>query len=83
VSAHPAEKDAPIGNPPNVPPSWWDMTYDAETEPEWRFGAPMPRSELPCGCHLRRPDYEAVLCPEHLAELNGPTTVTPPGSSDR
>jgi hypothetical protein len=31
----------------------------------------MPSSLLPCGCYLRRPDYEAILCPEHLAELNG------------
>ncbi|KXO90957.1 hypothetical protein [Tsukamurella tyrosinosolvens] len=32
---------------------------------------PMPGSLLSCGCHVRRPDYEAVLCDEHLAELNG------------
>ena len=31
----------------------------------------MPGSLLPCGCHVRRPDYEAVLCADHLAELNG------------
>lgn len=31
---------------------------------------PMPGSLLGCGCHIRRPDYETVLCDEHLAELN-------------
>ncbi len=36
---------------------------------------PMPWSLLPCGCHLRRPDYEAVLCNKHLAELNGERPV--------
>lgn len=60
-----------IENPPNVPPPGWDTTWESETEPEWRFGAPMPSSLLPCGCYLRRPDYEAVLCVSHLAELNG------------
>lgn len=32
---------------------------------------PMPGSLLPCGCYVRRPDYEAVLCADHLVELNG------------
>lgn len=63
-----------IDNPPDVAPSWWDRTWEADTEPEWRFGAPMPGSLLPCGCHLRRPDYEAILCPEHLADLNAGRT---------
>ncbi|MGL5824998.1 MAG: hypothetical protein ACRCYU_09310 [Nocardioides sp.] len=61
----------PIMNPSLVAPIWWDRTWEDGTEPEWRFGAPMPGSLLPCGCHLRRPDYEAVLCPGHLNELNG------------
>lgn len=60
----------PVENPTYLPPSWWDTTWENETEPEWRFGAPMPRSLLPCGCHLRRPDYEAILCERHLSELN-------------
>lgn len=61
---------APVLNPSPVPPPWYDATWEAETEPEWRFGAPVPWSLLPCGCHLRRGDYEAILCPVHLAELN-------------
>lgn len=69
-----AEKDVP--NPSNVPPSWYDARWEDETEPEWRFGAPAPSTLMPCGCHLRRPDYEAVLCEAHLAELN--TRVIPP-----
>lgn len=60
----------PVANPPHVPPSWWDTAFEEDAQPEWRFGAPMPGSLMPCGCHLRRPDYEAVLCVEHLAELN-------------
>lgn len=67
---HPDPHQAPIQNPPATPPSWWDQTWEDEAEPEWRFGAPMPGSLLPCGCHLRRPDYEAVLCEAHLAEVN-------------
>jgi hypothetical protein len=67
----PGQHPAPIQNPAAIPPSWWDQTWEDETEPEWRFGAPTPGSLLPCGCHLRRPDYEAVLCMAHLAELNG------------
>ena len=73
MSERSADHDAPIGNPPNVAPRGWDRTWESDTEPEWRFGAPMPYSLLPCGCHLRRPDYEAVLCDEHLADLNAPT----------
>lgn len=41
--------------------------------PEWvtpDMEGPSPHTLLPCGCHLRRPDYEAVLCDAHLAELN-------------
>lgn len=59
-----------IDNPSTVPPQGWDTTWESETEPEWRFGAPAPSTLLPCGCHLRRPDYEAVLCTQDLAELN-------------
>lgn len=66
----------PIGNPSLIPPSWYDATWDAEQEPEWRLWAPVPGTVLPCGCHLRRPDLEAVLCEEHLAEMNGvPSSV--------
>jgi hypothetical protein len=56
----------------NPGPPWWPS-------PEWvtpDMEGPAPFSLLPCGCHLRRPDYEAVLCPTHLAELN-----RPPGTS--
>lgn len=59
----------PIENPKSTSPPWW--YEDEDTEPEWRWGAPSPNLTLSCGCHLRRPDLEAVLCPEHLAELNG------------
>jgi hypothetical protein len=61
---------APVTNPSTTPPRWYDATWEADTEPEWRFGAPALGTLLPCGCHLRRPDYQAVLCADHLAELN-------------
>lgn len=57
---------ARIENPPEVAPRWWDLRGDPPTF------EPTPGTLLPCGCHLRRPDYEAVLCPEHLAEVNQP-----------
>jgi hypothetical protein len=60
----------PITNPSTTPPSWYDTRFEDDCEPEWRFGAPAPSTLLDCGCHLRRADYEAVLCEEHLAELN-------------
>lgn len=41
-----------------------------EEDPAWAPGAALPGSMLPCGCHVRRPDYETILCAEHLAELN-------------
>jgi hypothetical protein len=56
-----------MGDPiPNAPERvwWWDYTYEAPSL------APMPGSLLPCGCHVREPDYESVLCGTHLAELN-------------
>lgn len=52
-----------IENPPNHVP-WWDYSFESPTL------APMPGSLLPCGCHVREPDYETVLCAAHLAELN-------------
>lgn len=54
----------PITNPP--PPT----RAFPDDDPAWQPGAPMPRTVLPCGCHIRRPDYEAILCAEHLADLN-------------
>lgn len=33
---------------------------------------PMPGSLLPCGCHIRRPDYEAILCAEHVGDMGHP-----------
>lgn len=62
--------EPPLANPTNTPPRGWDTTWESEMEPEWRFGAPAPWTLQPCGCFLRRPDYEAVLCAAHLAELN-------------
>lgn len=61
--------EPPILNPSPTPPSWW--YEDEDTEPEWRWNAPSPFFNLPCGCHLRRGDLEPILCPVHLAELNG------------
>lgn len=43
---------------------WWDYTWESPTLD------PVRGTLLPCGCHLRSPDCEAVLCAEHLAELN-------------
>jgi hypothetical protein len=49
------------------PVRWpWPLTDEDAAE----LGAPSPHLTHDCGCHLRRPDYEAVLCDEHLAELN-------------
>ena len=53
-----------IGNPGKA---WWPSPRSVTPEME----GPYPWSLLPCGCHLRQPDFEAVLCNEHLAELNG------------
>lgn len=39
---------------------------------------PMPKSVLPCGCHVRRPDYKAILCAPHAAEV---AAAMPPGES--
>lgn len=52
---------------PTRPPYW---PYPEYVTPDME--GPAPWSVMPCGCYLRRPDYEAVLCPEHLAELNDP-----------
>lgn len=68
-----------IGNPPK--PSWWDATWHEETEPEWRWDAAMPGSEQSCGCHIRRSDCEAILCPAHLADLNGAQAADRKGSA--
>lgn len=61
MSADPVNR---IGNPLDRI-LWWDYTYETPTL------EPMRGSLLPCGCHIRTPDYQAVLCPAHLAELNG------------
>lgn len=53
-------------NNPVGPPAWYDPTYE---DPE-RYKIPMPGTQLPCGCHLRNLDYEAVLCEAHLIEAN-------------
>lgn len=55
--------DTEIQNPR---PAWWPSPEFVTPDME----GPMPGSLMPCGCHVRRPDYEAVLCPGHLAELN-------------
>jgi len=54
-----------INNPAQVAPAWFDTTYEQPT-----FD-PLPGTVLPCGCHLRRIDFEAVLCPQHMIEVNG------------
>lgn len=54
-----------INNPAQVAPAWFETTYE---QPVFD---PLPRTLLPCGCHLRRIDFEAVLCPQHLIEVNG------------
>lgn len=64
------DENAAIPNPPK--PTWWDATWHEETEPEHRWDAVMPGSQLPCGCHIRRSDFEAILCSAHLAEINEP-----------
>lgn len=56
------EEKGYIGNPPM--PEW-------ATEDNGFTVGPSPHLTHPCGCHIRRPDYEAILCNEHLAELNG------------
>ncbi len=38
--------------------------------PEWAREPGGAMTELPCGCHIRRGDFETVLCDEHLDELN-------------
>lgn len=54
-----------IANPvPAALPPFLDPTDDPD------MTGPTPGTLLPCGCHIRRPDYEAVLCTEHLGELN-------------
>lgn len=53
-----------IANPPEVPPAWWDTRYEMPT-----FAA-ISGSLMSCGCHLRQPDCEAILCVSHLGELN-------------
>lgn len=55
---------AHITNPP--PPDWWDDTYEPFP------GGPIRGTLLPCGCHLRQGDTQAILCDAHLAELNRP-----------
>lgn len=54
-----------IGNSPDRV-SWWDYTWEA---PDL---SPIPSTIQRCGCYIRNTDYEAVLCPEHLAALNQP-----------
>lgn len=54
----------PITNP-TTRPYWPSPAY---VTPEME--GPYPSTLLPCGCYLRQPDFEAVLCSEHLAELN-------------
>jgi hypothetical protein len=54
-----------INNPPEVAPAWFETTYE---DPDF---SPFPSTLLPCGCHLRRVDMEAVLCPQHVIEVNG------------
>jgi hypothetical protein len=54
-----------INNPAEVAPAWFDSTYE---EPVFD---PLPGTVLPCGCHLRRIDFETALCPQHLIEVNG------------
>jgi hypothetical protein len=53
-----------INNPDQVTPDWFND----------RFGGVcfrlVPGTMLPCGCHVRRPDYETVLCDQHLVEVN-------------
>lgn len=66
-----ADYDA-VGNP-SERVRWWDYTHEAPTL------EPMAGTLLPCGCHIRTPDYEAVLCAEHLADLNAPI---PPASAE-
>lgn len=59
--------DVPITNPAGPPPGW-DTTYapfPAPFDQPWVTG-----SLLPCGCYQRRGDFEAILCEQHLAELN-------------
>lgn len=51
----------------NPGPVYWPEPEHVTPDME----GPAPSTLLPCGCHLRRPDYEAVLCDDHLAELNG------------
>jgi hypothetical protein len=54
-----------INNLPDEAPDWFDTTYGEEPDL-----SPMRGTLLPCGCHLRRVDYEAVLCEQHLIEVN-------------
>jgi hypothetical protein len=45
-------------------PAWFDETYESFP---WM---PAEGTMLGCGCHLRRGDFETVLCPGHLAEMD-------------
>lgn len=53
-----------INNPAQVAPPWFDTRFE---QPDFD---PIPGTVLPCGCHLRKADTEAVLCPEHIIEAN-------------
>jgi len=54
-------------------------TDDQRAAEEGMTTGPMPGSLLPCGCHIRRPDYVAALCAEHEAEAASPL---PEGRAD-
>lgn len=51
-----------ITNP--SPPVDWDTRGEPFSD------EPCPWSVLPCGCHLRSGDLQAILCLQHLHELN-------------
>jgi hypothetical protein len=42
----------------------WDYTYE---EPDL---SPLAGTVLPCGCYARSADLQAVLCQQHLIEVN-------------
>lgn len=52
-----------INNPVGAP-WWWEGDYDPAED------QPIPGTLQPCGCYLRRADTEAVLCEQHLIEVN-------------
>lgn len=57
------ELDKAISNPADKP-FWFDDTYEPFV-PE-----PLAGTVLPCGCYIRRADHQAVLCEQHLIEVN-------------